>query len=157
MNSITNPKDVINHATDFYDHLMGLLLRKPYVSDNGELLLAKVRLVALALDDGKRFEPDFILLIKSPEIANHPSTYQTFIEPKGEHLIANDKRKEDFLLDLERHHKLVMSKKHKCSGSPFYKMDYMVIGLPFYSSDPNQKNDFNQAMTNLMDELSFNK
>lgn len=51
MNSITNPKDVINHATDFYDHLRDLLLRKPYVSDNGELLLAKVRLDALALDN----------------------------------------------------------------------------------------------------------
>ena len=43
---------------------------------------------------GRAFEPDFILFCKKKE--KKELTYQVFIEPKGGHLIAHDKWKEDF-------------------------------------------------------------
>jgi type III restriction enzyme len=44
---------------------------------------------------GRAFEPDFLLFCKEKDGDEH--TFQVFIEPKGAHLIANDKWKEEFL------------------------------------------------------------
>ena len=73
-------------------------------------------------DDGRAFEPDFVLfLIKddtSPAIH-----YQVFIEPKGSHLIKQDEWKHNFLMQLEIEHtieKLWDDKKYIVWGMPFY-------------------------------------
>jgi len=71
---------------------------------------------------GRAFEPDFILFCK--EKSGEELTFQVFIEPKGEHLITNDKWKEDFLIDIKEEKKTI-------------KIDtdrYRITGVPFYNS-----------------------
>ncbi len=55
-------------------------------------------------DDGRAFEPDFVLFLIGD---NKPSFhYQVFIEPKGSHLIKHDEWKHNFLLRLKDEHKI---------------------------------------------------
>ena len=74
-------------------------------------------------DDGKAFEPDFVLFLvqKKPEKSFH---YQIFIEPKGSHLIKQDEWKEVFLKQLKKEHKIEQLWRGK---------EYTVWGLPFYN------------------------
>ena len=48
--------------------------------------------------DGRAFEPDFVLFLR--EKNGKAITYQLFIEPKGQHLIEQDRWKEDFLKEI---------------------------------------------------------
>jgi type III restriction enzyme len=56
--------------------------------------------VIYSFDGGERFEPDFVLFLQKKNGTGYEQ-FQIFIEPKGTHLIASDKWKEDFLLQLE--------------------------------------------------------
>ena len=70
---------------------------------------------------GRAFEPDFILFCKQKK--GKELTYQVFIEPKGAHLIANDKWKEVFLKQIREEEKTI-------------KIDtdnYVITGVPFYN------------------------
>ncbi len=51
--------------------------------------------------DGQRFEPDFVLYMKNKN-KDKNVTYQIFIEPKGDQLLILDKRKEDFLIQIDK-------------------------------------------------------
>lgn len=86
-----------------------------------------------SFDNGRRFEPDFILFIQSSSNDIH---YQIFIEPKGEHLKKTDKWKEDFLKDI----------KHKVKGKiiEFENEQYKLLGLKFY--DNANENGFKDDM-----------
>lgn len=53
-----------------------------------------------SFDGGERFEPDYVLFLHLPKEEGYEQL-QVFIEPKGTHLIENDKWKEDFLLEIE--------------------------------------------------------
>lgn len=53
-----------------------------------------------SFDGGERFEPDYILFLQKNKEDGFEQL-QVFIEPKGSHLISDDKWKEDFLLQLE--------------------------------------------------------
>lgn len=81
-----------------------------------------------SFDDGKRFEPDYILILgnKSTIIEQQ----QILIEPKGQHLVDNDIWKEHFLLQLE--------KGSKCIAYPDYD-NYSVKGLPFYTHNVKEQ------------------
>ena len=46
-------------------------------------------------EDGRAFEPDFLLFCK--DRSGDEINFQIFIEPKGDGYIANDKWKEEFL------------------------------------------------------------
>ncbi len=86
---------------------------------------------------GKAFEPDFLLFCKQK--AKEPLTYQVFIEPKGDHLLKNDKWKEGFLKEI-RDDKLV------------FKVDtdrYRITGLPFYNK--GRENDFIKNFDEVLD------
>ncbi|MFV5698875.1 DEAD/DEAH box helicase family protein [Flavobacterium sp. ZT3R17] len=69
---------------------------------------------------GRAFEPDFILFCKQKE--GEELTYQVFIEPKGAHLVAHDKWKEDFLKEIreEEYTIKIHTDKYKITGVPFY-------------------------------------
>jgi len=88
-------------------------------------------------DDGRAFEPDFVLFTQDKEDDIH---YQIFIEPKGGHLKLKDKWKEDFLSEI----------KHNVKGSviEFENEKYKIIGLRFY--EKINENDFKNE---LVDEL----
>ena len=85
---------------------------------------------------GRAFEPDFILFCK--QRGNEELTYQVFIEPKGAHLVAHDKWKEDFLKKMRDEKKTL-------------KIDtdsYLITGVPFYNFA--NENEFNVSLENTL-------
>ncbi len=88
-------------------------------------------------EQGRRFEPDFVLLAKSNKSIN----YQFFIEPKGRYLQAQDKWKQDFLLDIKQKAKTTLE---------YTNQNYKIIGLEFYN-----KEDENIFKSKLSAELSI--
>ena len=87
--------------------------------------------------DGQAFEPDFVLFLVS-ENGIKEIVYQVFIEPKGSHLLALDKWKDEFLQSIKDNYKVANIFKNK---------DYALIGLPFYSS--SSKAEFKDVMRKL--------
>lgn len=92
--------------------------------------------------EGRRFEPDFVLLSQDKNSQCH---YQFFIEPKGKHLQQVDKWKEDFLLEIEQNHKALTG----VNSTTTYSTDeYKIIGLEFYnhSDENNFKNQLKSKL-----------
>ncbi len=85
---------------------------------------------------GRAFEPDFILFCKQKK--GKELTYQVFIEPKGAHLIANDKWKEEFLKQIRDEEKIIK----------IYTDDYVITGVPFYNY--SNENEFKQSLENTL-------
>ena len=74
-------------------------------------------------DDGKAFEPDFVLFLTKKE-AEGSIIYQVFIEPKGEHLLEKDEWKQSFLKRLKSEHKIEQVWQGK---------EFIIWGMPFYN------------------------
>lgn len=83
--------------------------------------------------DGKGFEPDFILLLSEDENQIPEVQYNFYIEPKGSHLIQNDKWKEDFLLEIKEKYTIFNS---------FENKNFKLFGLPFFNHEQQQKRKF---------------
>ena len=81
---------------------------------------------------GRAFEPDFILFCKQKD--GEELTYQVFIEPKGAHLVANDKWKEDFLKEIREEKKTIKIDTDK----------YLITGVPFYNNA--NENEFKETL-----------
>ena len=90
-------------------------------------------------NNGRRFEPDFLLFLKNRDSDEYEYT-QVFIEPKGKHLLENDRWKEEFLLQLEQ--KSIPTVEFKTDGK------YKIWGLHFYSHGMRDK-EFREDMENL--------
>ena len=86
--------------------------------------------------DGRAFEPDFVLFMKEKE-GHKPIIFQTFIEPKGEHLIANDIWKQEFLTMIAEKHTML---------ELYSNREYRLLGLPFYNE--KTKKDFTDVFNN---------
>lgn len=86
---------------------------------------------------GRAFEPDFILFCKQKE--GEELTYQVFIEPKGQHLLANDKWKEDFLKEIKREMKTITINTDK----------YKITGVPFYNN--SNENEFRVSLEEVLE------
>jgi type III restriction enzyme len=85
---------------------------------------------------GRAFEPDFILFCKQKK--GKELTYQVFIEPKGAHLVAYDKWKEDFLKEIREEERTI-------------KIDtdnYVITGVPFYNY--TNENDFKKTLEDTL-------
>lgn len=87
---------------------------------------------------GRAFEPDFVLFCKQK--AGEELTYQVFIEPKGNHLKANDKWKEEFLEEIRDKNEVLEIHSDK----------YLITGVPFYNND--NENEFKESLENLLNE-----
>ena len=89
--------------------------------------------------DGRGFQPDFVLFLR--EKNGNALSYQLFIEPKGEHLAANDRWKEAFLKEIcAEYRSKILTENSK----------YRVIGVPsfYHERYENQfKDDLNAALT----------
>jgi type III restriction enzyme len=85
------------------------------------------QLVLYSFDGGERFEPDYLMFLRKRNNMGSEQ-YQIFVEPKGNHLLEQDKWKEEFLLQIEQR------------GIPRKTFvddtKYHIWGFPFY----NQKN-----------------
>lgn len=92
-----------------------------------------------SFDGGERFEPDFLLFLHKQN-ADGYEQLQVFIEPKGTHLVENDKWKEDFLLELED--KAVATKIFVDDN------DYKIWGFHFFNQDVRM-NEFSDDMSRL--------
>lgn len=85
---------------------------------------------------GRAFEPDFLLFCKQKN--EEQLTYQVFIEPKGAHLIANDKWKEEFLEEIRKEKKTINLLTDK----------YRITGVPFYNN--TNENEFRKSMEEVL-------
>ncbi|GAA4391421.1 DEAD/DEAH box helicase family protein [Hymenobacter koreensis] len=78
-----------------------------------------------SFDDGRPFEPDFVLFLIEAATGK-ALTWQVFVEPKGEHLRLADAWKEAFLLSIETHatnanlQLLFENDEVRLHGLPFY-------------------------------------
>ena len=84
---------------------------------------------------GNTFEPDFLLFMKKRDEDGVYDNIQIFIEPKGEHLIKNDRWKEEFMMEIrDKANKLFTTKTSK----------YSIWGLPFFTE--NKKSVFDKIL-----------
>lgn len=81
---------------------------------------------------GRAFEPDFILFCKQKK--DKELTYQVFIEPKGAHLVAHDKWKEDFLKEIRETEQTIK----------IHTDNYVITGVPFYNYE--NENEFKKIL-----------
>ncbi|EGR2498002.1 type III restriction endonuclease subunit R [Vibrio cholerae] len=109
------------------------------VYDDVYLLRNEKHFKLYAFDDGRPFEPDFLLLLTKQD-QELELTYQVFIEPKGAHLFENDAWKQNFLLDLKATHQIEQVWKGK---------EFVVWGLPFYNH-LSSKTDFEPEFEELL-------
>ena len=96
-----------------------------------------------SFDNGERFEPDFLLLVRKYMPSGDFNTDQVYVEPKGNLLLETDIWKEEFLLDIDR--------KHNLQGI-FVNGNYKVIGMPFFNKD-NKMEEFEQAIDNWLNKI----
>ena len=67
-------------------------------------------------------------------------TYQIFVEPKGKHLKAHDKWKEDFLKEATKKFKGRILEYKAKKGS----QNYRLVGVPFYNNE--DENNFKGSL-----------
>ena len=92
-----------------------------------------------AFEDGRPFEPDFILYMIGKEKTD-TMHYQVFVEPKGTHLLKADEWKEKFLVSIKEHFEVEQL---------FSNKKYVVWGLPFYNSTERLP-EFEEAFETLL-------
>lgn len=99
--------------------------------------------------DGRRFSPDYLLIIN--DTINKKMYYQCLIEPKGGHLLEQDKWKEESLIMLNDSSKVVFDendddrRKYKEYLQEIKSRGYQEvknIGLKFFNTDPRPEADF---------------
>jgi type III restriction enzyme len=115
----------------FYTQLS--MLRKKY----NEIFLVRneQQLKIYNFEDGQAFEPDYLLILQKNNKKGFDQ-FQIFIEPKGDHLIATDKWKEDFLLQIQSFGKTVKTfvddNHYKIWGFPFFNR---ITRMPQFTTE----------------------
>lgn len=84
---------------------------------------------------GRTFEPDFLLFCKQKD--GKKLSFQVFIEPKGGHLSAKDKWKEDLLKAMKEKRIVVKDLDN-----------YIITGVPFYNYD--NENEFKKELNETL-------
>ncbi|SFA75479.1 type III restriction enzyme [Cohnella sp. OV330] len=100
------------------------------------------QLVLYSFNGGERFEPDYLMFLCKRNATGFEQ-YQIFVEPKGNHLIAQDKWKEDFLLQIENRG---IPKKTFADDNK-----YFVWGFPFYNQQ-NRMTEFSKAFESVLSD-----
>lgn len=95
-----------------------------------------------SFDNGERFEPDYVLFLQK-EKEDGFEQLQVFIEPKGTHLLENDKWKEDFLLQIEQ---MSLPIKKFVDDNKYY-----IWGVHFYNRD-QRMSEFNADFQSLCNQ-----
>ncbi len=98
------------------------------------------QLVLYSFDGGERFEPDYLMFLRKRNATGYEQ-YQIFVEPKGNHLLTQDKWKEDFLLQIESRG---IPKKTFADDNK-----YFVWGFPFYNQQ-NRMTEFTAAFERIL-------
>jgi type III restriction enzyme len=73
--------------------------------------------------DGAATEPDFFAMFQG-KADNKTVSLQVFIEPKGDHLLAHDQWKENFLMEIKEKGRVTLLTQSE---------EFLVWGMPFYN------------------------
>jgi type III restriction enzyme len=73
--------------------------------------------------DGAATEPDFFAMFQG-KAHNKTVSLQVFIEPKGDHLLAHDQWKENFLMEIKEKGRVTLLTQSE---------EFLVWGMPFYN------------------------
>jgi len=110
-----------------------IINNKEFLSDSYTRYKQNERSFALySFEGGQRFEPDYVLFLRN----NNETSFellQIFIETKGEHLMKENKWKEDFLLQLTEYANPVID---------IHADRYNILGFHFFNSEYEQKEKF---------------
>ena len=98
-------------------------------------------LAIYSFDAGERFEPDFLLFVRKKR-SESSLTYQGYVEPKGDQLLAEDPWKETFSMQIEENH----------STKGVFADEYRIIGFPFFNKT-NRMSDFDEAIDRWIEKL----
>ena len=101
-------------------------------------LIRNEREIKIFDKQGRAFEPDFLLFCK--QRSGDELTYQVFIEPKGAHLLAHDKWKEDFLKEISAEQKTIK----------IHTDTYLITAVPFYNYA--NENEFKNTLETTLNE-----
>ena len=104
-------------------------------------LIRNERQLKIYDQSGRAFEPDYILFVRPK--AKNGLTYQVFIEPKGKHLKAHEKWKEEFLQQIGDKNQVVQTDDGK----------YLISAVPFYTHE--NENEFKEKLENLLRKFSI--
>lgn len=113
-------KSFLKALSEMFDEL-------PTGSSNYYLLRNDRHFQIYAFNDGRPFEPDFVLV--ESDANSVLVTRQLFIEPKGLHLFDQDEWKQDFLQTIRTKFKLDLMHENK---------DVKIWGLPFYNESEKE-------------------
>ena len=100
-------------------------------------LIRNERVLKIYDSVGRAFEPDFLLFCKQQK--GKGLTFQVFIEPKGAHLVAHDKWKEDFLAEMRKVKETIKIESDH----------YRITGVPFYNYA--SENEFGKALEEVLE------
>lgn len=89
-----------------------------------------------SFDEGRAFEPDYVLFLRRKDSNSKYDNLQIFIEPKGNQLLKEDKWKEDFLKEISE-----LGDVRWMTATDKYN----VWGLPFYNE--GKEAEFNREFT----------
>lgn len=89
-----------------------------------------------SFEDGRAYEPDYVLFLSKDNADEKADYIQIFIEPKGNHLLVTDKLKEEQLKLIHEKADIRFSTQNS---------DFIIWGMPFFNED-NRKQEFNSAM-----------
>ena len=122
-------KAIVNSWENSFINFINDYIKQLKEKYNEVYLIRNERKVKIVEIDGTRgFMPAFLLYLQDEN-----STYQIFLEPKGDHLRFQDKWKEDFLTSLgERNDVEVLTENE----------DVRLLGIKFYSETSELKERF---------------
>lgn len=96
-----------------------------------------------SFDEGRVFEPDYVLFLRLKGAGDKYDNLQIFIEPKGNQLLKTDRWKEDFLKQVHE-----MGEVRWMTATN----DYQIWGLPFYNEEREIR--FNDAFASALEASS---
>lgn len=115
------------------------------------LIRNECQLALYSFNNGDRFEPDYVLFLQKKNEKNSYDQLQVFIESKGDHLLKDDKWKEDFLLQLKDESKCEIT---MLSGDN----EYNVWGVHFFNKNRNSiEKDFDKDIDDLLNNNIIKK
>ena len=122
-------------------------IKKEY--DEVYLIRNERNLHIYSFDEGGRFEPDYLLILKNNKTGNSYEQKQIFIEPKGDHLLFVDNWKEKFLKEIKEESILEIYKFRSNN-------EYYIYGMPFYNEN-NTIDEFKECLQNAIADKNVNK
>ena len=98
-------------------------------------------LAIYSFESGERFEPDFLLFVKKKNISDDV-IYQTYVEPKGDHLLEEDSWKNNFLTEIA----------YNCRINGLFTEKYKILGLPFFNKG-NKIQEFEKVIDEWLEKI----